>query len=427
MRIIKANGKNEYELLRQLKARSSETDQKVTDVVNDIIANVRRFGDEAVREYTMRFDGRLPKQTVLEKEDLAVYLDEADESFKQALLHAAENIRDFHARQVQQSWMTTKKSGVVLGQRIRGLHRVGIYVPGGTAAYPSSVLMNAIPAKIAGVGEIVMVTPPGKDGLPNPAIMAAAAVAGVDRVFQIGGAQAVAALAYGTDTVPKVDKIVGPGNIFVATAKRLLYGTVDIDMIAGPSEILIVADETAQAPFLAADLMSQAEHDPMASAVLITTSENLARATVREIERQVKYLERQEIIERSLNDYGQIIVCDTIRQALAFADEFAPEHLELCVENPLFYVGLVDNAGSVFLGNYSPEPLGDYYAGPNHVLPTSGTARYFSPLSVDSFLKKSSFIYYTGEELSKARRDIQCLAEAEGLTAHANSIKVRFE
>ena len=309
-----------------------------------------------------------------------------------------------------------------MGQRIRGLKRVGIYVPGGTAAYPSSVLMNAVPAKIAGVQEIIMVTPPGKDGNPNPNIMAAAAVAGVDKVFLVGGAQAVAALAYGTQRIPKVDKIVGPGNIFVATAKKLLYGVVDIDMVAGPSEILIVADSTADAAFLAADLMSQAEHDMRASAILLTTSESLAKNTLREIDRQIKTLVRQEIIQKSFDDYGEIIVCDNLRQALDFANELAPEHLELCVAEPLKYIGMVDNAGSVFLGNWSPEPLGDYYAGPNHVLPTSGTARFFSPLSVDSFVKKSSFIYYTPEELKKAKDDIMLLAETEGLTAHANSI-----
>ena len=347
--------------------------------------------------------------------------------FKNAIIKAKNNIYDFHLRQAQQSWMTTKENGVIMGQRIRGLHRVGIYVPGGTAAYPSSVLMNAIPAKIAGVKEIIMVTPPGKDGNPNPDIMAAAAVAGVDRVFLVGGAQAVAALAFGTEKIPKVDKIVGPGNIFVATAKKLLYGVVDIDMIAGPSEILIVADKSAKASFLAADLMSQAEHDVRASAILLTTSAELARATAREIDRQIKYLERQEIIEKSLNDYGEIIVCENLDQAIDFANELAPEHLEMCVEEPLKYIGRLDNAGSVFLGNFSPEPLGDYFAGPNHVLPTSGTARFFSPLSVDSFVKKSSFIYYTEDELKKAHDDIVKLADTEGLTAHANSIKVRFE
>lgn len=427
MNITKANGKAEYALIENLKKRAGETDAKIVDIVTNIINSVKEQGDEAVREFTVRFDGSAPKKTVIDKEELQSYLDMVDEDFKSAIINAKNNIYDFHLRQAQQSWMTTKENGVIMGQRVRGLQRVGIYVPGGTAAYPSSVLMNAVPAKIAGVKEIVMVTPPGKDGNPNPDIMAAAAVAGVDKVFLVGGAQAVAALAYGTEKIPKVDKIVGPGNIFVATAKKLLYGVVDIDMVAGPSEILIVADKTANPAFLAADLMSQAEHDKLASAILLTTSSDIARATAREIDRQIKYLERQEIIEESLEHFGEIIVCENLDQAIEFANELAPEHLEMCVEEPLKYIGRLDNAGSVFLGNYSPEPLGDYYAGPNHVLPTSGTARFFSPLSVDSFIKKSSFIYYTENELKKAKDDIVKLADTEGLTAHANSIKVRFE
>ncbi len=426
MKITKANGKSEYAVVENLKKRSGETDPKIVEIVTSILKGVKEGGDEAVREYTSRFDGSVPKKIVIEKDELQSYLDVVDEEFIGAITRAKENIYHFHQKQAQQSWLTTEENGVIMGQRIRGLNKVGIYVPGGTAAYPSSVLMNAVPAKIAGVKEIVMVTPPGSEGNPNPYIMAAAAIAGVDRVFLCGGAQAVAALAYGTEKIPKVDKIVGPGNIFVATAKRLLYGVVDIDMVAGPSEILIVADKSAKPSFLAADLMSQAEHDKMASAILLTTSETIARATVKEIERQIKYLERQEIIERSLEDYGEIIVCENIEQAIKFANELAPEHLEMCVEEPLKYIGMIDNAGSVFLGNWSPEPLGDYYAGPNHVLPTSGTARFFSPLSVDSFIKKSSFIYYTQKELEKAKDDIINLAETEGLTAHANSIKVRF-
>lgn len=426
MKITKANGKSEYLVVENLKKRSGETDPKIVEIVTSILNGVKEGGDEAVREYTSRFDGSVPKKTVIEKDELQSYLDVVDEEFIGAITRAKENIYRFHKKQAQQSWLTTEENGVIMGQRIRGLNRVGIYVPGGTAAYPSSVLMNAVPAKIAGVKEIVMVTPPGSEGNPNPYIMAAAAIAGVDRVFLCGGAQAVAALAYGTEKIPKVDKIVGPGNIFVATAKRLLYGVVDIDMVAGPSEILIVADKSAKPSFLAADLMSQAEHDKMASAILLTTSETIARATVKEIERQIKYLERQEIIERSLEDYGEIIVCENMEQAIKFANALAPEHLEMCVEEPLKYIGMLDNAGSVFLGNWSPEPLGDYYAGPNHVLPTSGTARFFSPLSVDSFIKKSSFIYYTQQELEKAKNDIITLAETEGLTAHANSIKVRF-
>jgi len=427
MKITKANGKAEYALIENLKKRAGETDEKIVEIVTTILNEVKKNGDDAVREYTVRFDGGLPKKSVIEKDELQSYLDKVDDDFKNAIINAKNNIYDFHLRQAQQSWMTTKDSGVIMGQRIRGLHRVGIYVPGGTAAYPSSVLMNAIPAKIAGVKEIIMVTPPGKDGNPNPNIMAAAAVAGVDKVFLVGGAQAVAALAYGTEKIPKVDKIVGPGNIFVATAKKLLYGIVDIDMVAGPSEILIVADKTADPAFLAADLMSQAEHDKMASAILLTTSLELAKATLHEIDKQLKYLERQVIIEESLENYGEIIVCEDLTQAIDFANELAPEHLELCVAEPLKYIGKVDNAGSVFLGNWSPEPLGDYYAGPNHVLPTSGTAKFFSPLSVDSFIKKSSFIYYTPDELRKAKDDIIKLADTEGLTAHANSIKVRFE
>lgn len=426
IRIAKADGVSERELINQLKARSGEIDRKVTSAVTDILNNVKQNGDDAVREYTLKFDGHMPSKFEISREEIDSSPDKCDRDFILALFKAADNIRDFHARQKQQSWLEPKQNGVILGQRIRGLKRVGVYVPGGTAAYPSSVLMNVIPAKIAGVKEIVMVTPPQKDGTANPDILAAAKIAGVDRVFLMGGAQAVAALAYGTQSVPKVDKIVGPGNIFVATAKKLLYGTVDIDMIAGPSEILIVADKSANPKFLAADLMSQAEHDKMASAILLTTSEETANETAKELSHQMQTLERRDIIEQSLNDFGAIIVCKDISEAVDFANELAPEHLELAVENPMEYIGRVDNAGSIFLGHYSPEPLGDYFAGPNHVLPTSGTARFFSPLSVDSFIKKSSFIYYTEPALSEAKDDIIKLAETEGLTAHANSIKVRF-
>ena len=426
IRIAKADGVSERELINQLKARSGEIDRKVTSAVTDILNNVKQNGDDAVREYTLKFDGHMPSKFEISREEIDSSPDKCDRDFILALYKAADNIRDFHTRQKQQSWLEPKQNGVILGQRIRGLKRVGVYVPGGTAAYPSSVLMNVIPAKIAGVKEIVMVTPPQKDGTANPDILAAAKIAGVDRVFLMGGAQAVAALAYGTQSVPKVDKIVGPGNIFVATAKKLLYGTVDIDMIAGPSEILIVADKSANPKFLAADLMSQAEHDKMASAILLTTSEETANETAKELSRQMQTLERRDIIEQSLNDFGAIIVCKDISEAVDFANELAPEHLEFAVENPMEYIGRVDNAGSVFLGHYSPEPLGDYFAGPNHVLPTSGTARFFSPLSVDSFIKKSSFIYYTEPALSEAKDDIIKLAETEGLTAHENSIKVRF-
>lgn len=412
--------------VEQLMARAGEKDRKVDAIVADILENVRQNGDAAVKAYTEKFDGKAPEKLEISREEIKELMKQCEPNFLEALERAAENIRDFHKRQKQQSWLDTKANGVILGQRVRGLARAGIYVPGGTAAYPSSVLMNAIPAKIAEVGEIIMVTPPGKNGMPNPDIMAAAYVAGVDRVFLVGGAQAVAALAYGTETIPKVDKIVGPGNIFVATAKKHLYGTVDIDMIAGPSEILIVADETADPEFLAADLMSQAEHDVMASAILLTTSKEIAEQTIQAIYRQVETLERREIIEKSLDDFGAIIVCETMDEAVEFANDLAPEHLELCAKNPLEYIGRLDNCGSLFLGNYAPEPLGDYYAGPNHVLPTSGTARFFSPLSVDSFVKKSSFIYYTEDALRDAHDDIVKLAETEGLTAHANAIKVRF-
>lgn len=425
IRKIKADGVQEVEFLAKLGERSRNTNKDVTETVSEIINNVMMNGDKAVREYTIKFDGKAPDAFEVPKEELTALTADCDPEFIATLKKAADNIRNFHERQKQQSWLTTKDNGVIMGQRIRGLKRVGLYVPGGTAAYPSSVLMNAIPAKIAGVSELIMVTPPGKDGKPNPDIMAASAIAGVDRVFLMGGAQAVAALAYGTESVPKVDKIVGPGNIFVATAKKLLYGTVDIDMIAGPSEILVLADESANPKFLAADLMSQAEHDKLASAILITTSDKLAEDTTKEIYRQVEELSRKDIIEYSLDNYGVIIVCDTMERAIELANELAPEHLEVCCENPMEYVGKLDNAGSVFLGNYSPEPLGDYFAGPNHVLPTSGTARFFSPLSVDTFVKKSSFIYYTENALQNDSDDIIRFANTEGLTAHANSIIVR--
>ncbi len=425
--ITRADGFAERMLINQIKSRSGETDRKVSAAVSEIIYAVRMGGDEAVREYTEKFDGAVPEKTEIGREEMETALKNSSSDFVYALHKAAENIRDFHERQKQQSWFNTFENGTMVGQRIRGLERVGVYVPGGTAAYPSSVLMNVIPAKIAGVKEIIMVTPPGKDGKPNQNILAAAAVAGVERIFLIGGAQAIAALAYGTESVPRVDKIVGPGNIFVATAKKLLFGVVDIDMVAGPSEILIVADETAEPQFLAADLMSQAEHDVLASAILLTTSQRIAEETIEELNRQMQALSRKDIIEKSLTDYGAVIVCNNISQAIDFANELAPEHLELCVKNPVEYIGRVDNAGSVFLGNYSPESVGDYYAGPNHVLPTGGTARFFSPLSVDSFIKKSSFIYYTSSALDSAKDNIITLADAEGLTAHANAVAVRFK
>lgn len=427
MKKIYANGADEVAFLADLNKRAGETNKKVTETVSAIIEDVRENGDTAVKNYTLKFDGNLPQYYEVPREVINDALTEADPEFVTALLNAQENIADFHNRQKEQGFINAKDNGVILGQRVRGLSRVGLYVPGGTAAYPSSVLMNAIPAKIAGVKEIVMVTPPLKDGTPNKDILVAAAICGVDRVFLSGGAQAIAALAYGTEEIPKCDKIVGPGNIYVATAKKLLYGVVDIDMIAGPSEILVIADDTADPKFAAADLMSQAEHDVLASAIMVTTSEKLADATIAEIDRQKEYLSRKEIIERSLADYGAIIIADSREQCVELANEIAPEHLEVLMENPLELLGSLDNAGSIFLGNYASEPLGDYFAGPNHVLPTSGTARFFSPLGVASFTKRVSYTYYTKEALEEAKDDIVLIAEKEGLTAHANAIKVRFE
>ena len=425
IRIAKGDRAYCERFIQSLKDRVRENDRSVEDGVAAILRDVRDNGDRAVRAYSEKFDGWVPDSLEISMAEIERITADCDPAFLAAMERAAENIRAFHARQKQQSRIDPERNGVLMGQRVRGLHRVGVYVPGGTAAYPSSVLMNVIPAKVAGVQEIVMVTPPGRTGKPDKNILAAAKIAGVDRVFLIGGAQAVAALAYGTESVPKVDKVVGPGNIFVATAKKLLYGTIDIDMIAGPSEILVIADSSAKPEYLAADLMSQAEHDRMASAILITPDEALARATANEIERQMETLSRRDIIRESIDNFGAIIVCESLTEAVDVANELAPEHLEVCCENPLEYIGKLDNAGSVFLGNYSPEPLGDYFAGPNHVLPTSGTARFFSPLSVDDFIKKSSFIYYTKDALLAAADDIIRIAETEELTAHANSIAVR--
>jgi histidinol dehydrogenase len=422
---ITADGVTELEYLTDLRKRGAETDKQITAVVSEILENVYKDGDKAVSAYTEKFDGKLPLYTEVPLEVINDALTEADETYVNALLNAVENITDFHNRQKEQSIIVPRADGCIVGQRTRGLHRVGLYVPGGRAAYPSSVLMNAIPAKIAGVGEIVMVTPPLPDGTPNKDILVAAALCGVDRVFLCGGAQAVAALAYGTETIPRCDKIVGPGNIYVATAKKLLYGTVDIDMIAGPSEILVVADENANPAFLAADLLSQAEHDPLASAVLITDSEQVADDTVKKLEFQLEKLPKKDIAGRALRDFGAVIVTKNLDDAITLANDFAPEHLEMQVEDALSYIGRIDNAGSVFLGRYTPEAVGDYYAGPNHVLPTSGTARFFSPLSVYSFTKRSSYIYYTKEALKAAAADIVTIAEREGLTAHANSVVIR--
>ena len=427
IKVVQGDRQTCQSFVEDLKSRVGQTSPEIEQSVRDIIQAVREKGNQAVKEFSQRFDGWTPDSLELSQEALEQAVSQCDPAFIASLKKAAENIRAFHQRQKQQSRIDPMPDGIITGQRVRGLHRVGVYVPGGTAGYPSSVLMNVIPAQVAGVGEIVMATPPGRTGKPDPNILAAAYVAGVDRVFLMGGAQAAAALAHGTETVPKVDKIVGPGNIFVATAKKQLYGVVDIDMIAGPSEILIVADESANPKFLAADLMSQAEHDRMASAILITPSRDIAQRTVEELYRQMKTLSRRDIIQESLDRFGGVIVCENMEEAVDFANELAPEHLEICVDNPFEYIGRLDNAGSVFLGHYSPEPLGDYFAGPNHVLPTGGTARFFSPLSVDDFIKKSSFIYYPRQELERAASDIIRLAETEELTAHANSIRVRVE
>ncbi|MBQ6172370.1 MAG: histidinol dehydrogenase [Clostridia bacterium] len=408
---------------RELEEKRNSTESDVTKIVTEIINDVRNNGDKALKKYTEKFDGVILN-------DFEIPVIKAKEAFetskiKDALSAAAKNIREYHEKQVAQGFRTEKDNGCVVGRRVLPLKRVGLYVPGGKAAYPSSVLMNAIPAKVAGVEEIIMVTPPPKNEDENTDILAAAAVAGVDRIFYCGGAQALAALAYGTESMPKTDKIVGPGNIFVATAKKLLFGTVDIDMIAGPSEICVIADENAPNKYVAADLLSQAEHDELASSVLICFSEEKADAVEKEIEKQIKRLSRCDIIMKSLKTNGAALICGDMQSALAAANTIAPEHLELCVKEPFEYLDFVRNAGSVFLGYYSPEPLGDYYAGPNHVLPTSGTARFFSPLSVESFTKTSSFIYYTSAALSAASSDITAIARAERLTAHANAIEIR--
>lgn len=424
---IIADGKAEFDYLKALKARQQETNADVTRAVQEILDDVRREGDAAVIRYSAKFDHMEGPITVIEADAIAAAKERIDAQLLAAMERAAENIRRFHQQQVQESYVDFREDGSMMGQKVRPLKRVGLYVPGGTAAYPSSVLMNAIPAKIAGVPELVMVTPPNAEGKPRDVILAAAAVAGVDRIYMIGGAQAVAALAYGTETIPQVDKIVGPGNIFVATAKRLLYGVVDIDMIAGPSEILIVADEHANPRYIAADLMSQCEHDVLAGGVLLTDSAALAEAVKEELARQLETLSRADIIRQSLNDYGVIVVFKDIDACIDYSNEVAPEHLELAIKAPESYLGRVENAGSVFLGDWTPEPVGDYYAGANHVLPTSGTARFFSPLGVDSFYKRMGFTAYSKKALLNGADDIICFAEAEGLTAHANAVKVRKE
>ena len=407
----------------QLDEKRNVTEADVAKIVSDIINDVKLGGDASLRKYTEKFDGVSLENFEVSKEKPMEALERS--RIKDPLIAAAKNIRTYHEHQLADGFKIESENGCAIGRRVLPLKRVGVYVPGGKAAYPSSVLMNAIPAKVAGVDEIIMVTPPPKNEDENTDILAAAAVAGVDRIFYCGGAQALAALAYGTESVPKVDKIVGPCNIFVATAKKLLFGTVDIDMIAGPSEICVIADENAPDRFVAADLLSQAEHDELASSILVCFSEEKAKKVEEELKKQIAMLPRSEIILKSLENNGAVLICKDMDSALDAANKIASEHLELCVEDPFKYLDKVRNAGSVFLGYYSPEPLGDYYAGPNHVLPTSGTARFFSPLSVESFTKTSSFIYYTQSALSAAAPDITAIAKAERLMAHANAIEVR--
>ena len=399
----------------------------VTGTVRQIIETVIQKGDEALYEYSRRFDGAQLDALQVTAQELEEAVAQVPEKLLQVLTLAAENIRKFHQAQVRNGFIINDCDGVVMGQKVIPMDAVGIYVPGGTAAYPSTVLMDSIPAKLAGCGKIVMVTPPGKDGKVNPAILAAAKIAGVDMIFKVGGAQAVAALAYGTESVPRVDKIVGPGNAYVAEAKRQVFGQVAIDMIAGPSEILVVADGTANAKYVAADLLSQAEHDKLASAVLVTDSMELAKAVQVQLEQQLQQLPRQEIARSSIDKNGKIIVADTLDAAIEIANAIAPEHLELCVDNPFDYLDKIRHAGSIFMGKYCPEALGDYLAGPNHTLPTSGTARFSSPLSVDDFVKKTQYTYYTPDALKKVARDIAFFAETEGLSAHARSATVRLE
>ena len=403
--------------------RRMNTDPRVTASVAAIVEDVKERGDEAVREYSLKFDGWAGEMPVSESE-WAEGAAKCDAFLLQVMKEAAQNIADFHRRQIPQGFEVEKENGVILGQKVTPLERVGIYVPGGTAAYPSTVLMNAVPASVAGVKEIIMVTP-AKEGRIKPEILAAAKIAGVTKIFKVGGAQAIAALAYGTQTVPAVDKITGPGNIYVATAKKLVYGQVDIDMIAGPSEILVIADESADAERAAADMLSQAEHDVLASAVMVTTSARLAELVAAEIERQLTELPRREIAQRSIEDNGRVIVTESLDDAVEIANALAPEHLEVYTSDPFALLPRLVNAGSIFLGGYTPEPVGDYFAGPNHTLPTSGTARFSSPLSGADFVKRSSYIHYTKEALKEAGEKIAAFAESEGLQAHANAVRIR--
>lgn len=429
MKIIKLTSESKTDLLNTLLKRSPNNYGQFEAIVADIIANVRERRDEAIFEYTEKFD-----QCHIDASTVRVTKAEIEEAYKQvdpALIEvmkkAADNIKSFHEKQLHNSWIDTKEDGTILGQKVTPIGLSGVYVPGGTAAYPSSVLMNVIPAKVAGVERIIMTTPPDKKGKIYAGTLVAADIAGVNEVYKIGGAQAIAAMAFGTQSIPKVDKITGPGNIYVALAKKACFGYVSIDSIAGPSEILVLADETANPLYVASDLLSQAEHDEMASAILITTSEGLAKEVSLQAERLTKELSRSEIIQKSLNNYGYILIADTMEEAVEAANEIASEHLEILTANPYEIMTKIKNAGAIFLGEYSCEPLGDYYAGPNHILPTNGTAKFFSPLNVDDFVKKTSIISYSREALFKVHRDIELFAKSEGLTAHANSIKVRFE
>jgi len=399
----------------------------VEKTVSEIIENVAKNGDKAVFEYCEKFDGAKLDTLLVSPEEIEEAVNSVESDFLRILKEAAENIRAFHSKQVRNSFIINENKGIVTGQKVTPVDVAGLYVPGGTAAYPSTVLMDSIPAKIAGVGNLVMVTPPGRDGKINPVILAAASVAGVDKIFKVGGAQAIAALAYGTESIPKADKIVGPGNAFVAEAKRQVYGMVSIDMIAGPSEILVVADSKSNPAHVAADLLSQAEHDKLASAVLVCDSMDFAKKVSDELEKQIPLLERAEIARCSIDENGKIIVADDLYCAIEISNKIAPEHLELCVDNPFDYLDSVKHAGSIFMGRYCPEALGDYYAGPNHTLPTSGTARFSSPLSVDDFVKKTQYTYYTKDALEKVKDDVAFFATKEGLTAHAKSALVRFE
>ena len=429
MRILKLTKETQNNILENLLKRSPNSYGEFESRVNDIIQNVREKRDEAIFEYTLKFDGATIDQDNIRvtEEEIKEAYEQVDPKLLDVIRKALVNIRDYHAKQKQYSWFDSDESGIILGQKVTPLKTVGVYVPGGKAVYPSSVLMNVIPAKVAGVSNIIMTTPCGKDGKVYPSTLVAAKEAGVDAIYKVGGAQSIAALAFGTESIPKVDKIVGPGNIYVALAKKAVFGYVSIDSIAGPSEIMVLADETANPRFVAADLLSQAEHDEMASAILVTTSETLAEQVSVEVDEFVEVLSRKEIIQKSLDNYGYILVADTMQDAIDTVNEIASEHLELVTKNPFETMTKIRNAGAIFIGEYSSEPLGDYFAGPNHVLPTNGTAKFFSPLSVDDFIKKSSIISYSREALEPVYKDIVQFAECEKLTAHANSIRVRFE